>query len=160
MRKGAPWLKTILILCAWAAACKNGSHLQAQFDHLRSRRDAKRRSAPSRLDPYRRLPHAQRRHPLPRSCPRPFRSPRQNAADPAASHASAKTRICHPDHHLGGVNPDRFLSRSHVLRAPPYGSGLARHEKRPHRVFDADFERGQLRIRSEAEKNLIILCGG
>jgi transposase len=41
MRKGAPWLKTTLIQCAWAAARKNGSYLQAQFHRLRSRRGAK-----------------------------------------------------------------------------------------------------------------------
>jgi transposase len=42
MRKGAPWLKTTLIQCAWAAARKNGSYLQAQFYRLRSRRGAKK----------------------------------------------------------------------------------------------------------------------
>jgi transposase len=42
MRKGAPWLKTTLIQCAWAAARKNGSYLQAQFRRLRSRRGAKK----------------------------------------------------------------------------------------------------------------------
>jgi transposase len=42
MRKGAPWLKTTLIQCAWAAARKNRSYLQAQFHRLRSRRGAKK----------------------------------------------------------------------------------------------------------------------
>ena len=43
MRKGAPWLKTTLIQCAWAAARKNGSYLQAQLFHrLRSRHGAKK----------------------------------------------------------------------------------------------------------------------
>jgi transposase len=42
MRKVAPWLKTTLIQCAWAAARKNGSYLQAQFYRLRSRRGAKK----------------------------------------------------------------------------------------------------------------------
>ncbi|MFL5335568.1 MAG: IS110 family transposase [Geminicoccaceae bacterium] len=42
MRKGAPWLKTTLIQCAWAAARKNGSYLQAQFQRLRARRGAKK----------------------------------------------------------------------------------------------------------------------
>jgi transposase len=42
MRKGAPWLKTTLIQCAWAAARKKGSYLQAQFHRLRSRRGAKK----------------------------------------------------------------------------------------------------------------------
>ena len=42
MRKGAPWLKTTLIQCAWAAARTKGSYLQAQFQRLRARRGAKK----------------------------------------------------------------------------------------------------------------------
>ena len=42
MRKGAPWLKTTLIQCAWAAARTKGSYLQAQFQRVRSRRGAKK----------------------------------------------------------------------------------------------------------------------
>jgi transposase len=42
MRKGAPWLKTTLIQCAWAATRKAGSYLQAQFCRLRARRGAKK----------------------------------------------------------------------------------------------------------------------
>ena len=42
MRKGAPWLKTTLIQCAWAAARKKGSYLQAQFHRLRARRGAEK----------------------------------------------------------------------------------------------------------------------
>jgi len=38
LRKGAPWLKTMLIQCAWAARRKAGSYLQAQFLRLRARR--------------------------------------------------------------------------------------------------------------------------
>ena len=42
MRKGAPWLKTTLIQCAWAAARKKGSYLRAQFHRIRARRGAKK----------------------------------------------------------------------------------------------------------------------
>ena len=42
MRKGAPWLKTALIQCAWAEVRKKGSYLQAQFYRLRARRGAKK----------------------------------------------------------------------------------------------------------------------
>jgi transposase len=42
MKKGAPWLKTALIQCAWAATRKKDSYLQAQFLRLRSRRGAKK----------------------------------------------------------------------------------------------------------------------
>lgn len=42
LKKGAPWLKTTLVQCAWAAARKKGSYLQAQFQRLRARRGAKK----------------------------------------------------------------------------------------------------------------------
>ena len=38
MRKGAPWLKTTLVQCAWAASRKKASYLQAQYHRLRARR--------------------------------------------------------------------------------------------------------------------------
>jgi hypothetical protein len=39
---GAPWLKTTLVQCAWAASRKKASYLQAQFHRLRARRGAKK----------------------------------------------------------------------------------------------------------------------
>ena len=42
MRKGAPWLKTTLVQCAWAAARKKARYLQAQFHRLRARSGAKK----------------------------------------------------------------------------------------------------------------------
>jgi len=42
LRKGAPWLKTTLVQCAWAASRKKDSYLQAQFRRLRHRRGPKK----------------------------------------------------------------------------------------------------------------------
>ncbi len=42
LRKGAPWLKTMLVQCAWAATRKKGSYDKAQFHRLRSRRGPKK----------------------------------------------------------------------------------------------------------------------
>lgn len=42
LRKGAPWLKTTLVQCAWAAVKKKGSYLQAQFYRIRARRGPKK----------------------------------------------------------------------------------------------------------------------
>jgi len=42
MKKGAPWLKTTLIQCAWAASRKKNSYLQAQYLRIRSRRGPKK----------------------------------------------------------------------------------------------------------------------
>lgn len=42
LRKGAPWLKVMLVQCAWAARRKKGSYYQAQFHRLRSKHGAKK----------------------------------------------------------------------------------------------------------------------
>jgi transposase len=42
VRPGAPWLKPMLIQCAWAAQRTRGSYLQAQFLRLRARRGPKK----------------------------------------------------------------------------------------------------------------------
>jgi len=42
LRKGATWLKTTLVQCAWAGSRKKDSYLQAQFQRLRHRRGPKK----------------------------------------------------------------------------------------------------------------------
>ena len=42
LRKGAPWLKTTLVQCAWAAVRKKDSYLQAQFFRIKARRGPKK----------------------------------------------------------------------------------------------------------------------
>jgi hypothetical protein len=42
LRKGAPWLKTTLVQCAWAATHKKRRYLQAHFQRLRHRRGPKK----------------------------------------------------------------------------------------------------------------------
>jgi transposase len=42
LRKGAPWLKSTLVQCAWAASRKKASYYQAQFQRLRTRRGPKK----------------------------------------------------------------------------------------------------------------------
>ena len=42
LRKGAPWLKPVLVQSGWAAARKKNSYLQAQFLRLKSRRGPKK----------------------------------------------------------------------------------------------------------------------
>lgn len=42
IRKGAPWLKTLLVQCAWSAVRARGSYLRAKFLRLRARRGAKK----------------------------------------------------------------------------------------------------------------------
>jgi transposase len=41
-RKGATWLKTTLVQCAWAAVKKKDSYLQAQFHRIKARRGPKK----------------------------------------------------------------------------------------------------------------------
>jgi transposase len=42
LRKGAPWLKTTLVQCAWAASRKKESYFKAQFHRLRAGRGPKK----------------------------------------------------------------------------------------------------------------------
>jgi transposase len=42
LRKGAPWLKTTLVQCAWAAVRQKDCYLRAQFYHIRARRGPKK----------------------------------------------------------------------------------------------------------------------
>ena len=42
VKKGAPWLKPVLVQCAWGAARKKNSYFQAQFQRLKARRGAKK----------------------------------------------------------------------------------------------------------------------
>lgn len=42
LRKGAPWLKTMLVQCAWAASRTKDSYLRAQFHRLRGKRGPKK----------------------------------------------------------------------------------------------------------------------
>src|SRR5215831_18931780 len=49
VRKGAVWLKTTLVQCAWAAVKKKDSYLQAQFFRIRARRGNKKAISRSQL---------------------------------------------------------------------------------------------------------------
>jgi transposase len=42
LRHGAPWLKTVLVQCAWAATRSKNTYLHAQFLRLRTRRGPKK----------------------------------------------------------------------------------------------------------------------
>lgn len=42
LKKGDPWLKEVLVQCAWAAVRTKGCYFQAQYYRLRSRRGAKK----------------------------------------------------------------------------------------------------------------------
>jgi transposase len=42
VRKGALWLKPVLVQCAWTTARARGTYLQAQFQRLKARRGAKK----------------------------------------------------------------------------------------------------------------------
>ena len=42
LRKDAPWLKTLLVQCDWAAIKKKDSSYKAQFNRLKARRGPKK----------------------------------------------------------------------------------------------------------------------
>jgi transposase len=66
LRKGAPWLKTMLVQCAWAAKRTKDSYYRAQFFRLQAQtRAAKSDLRRRRLDPHRHLPYPQEWHGTP-----------------------------------------------------------------------------------------------
>src|SRR5271155_4543653 len=112
MRKGAPWLKTTPDPVRLGGRPQKRQLSPGAVPSLAlSARQQKGDRRPRRLDPHRRLPYAQGRHPLSRSRSRPLRPPGQNRADQAPPHASPKTRLCRPNNPPGGVTRDLFLSR-------------------------------------------------
>ena len=42
LRKGSPWLKTLLVQCPWSATRKKDSYYKAQFNRLRGKHGAKK----------------------------------------------------------------------------------------------------------------------
>jgi transposase len=42
LRKGSPWLKTMMVQCGWSASRKKDSYYKAQFNRLRGRHGAKK----------------------------------------------------------------------------------------------------------------------
>src|SRR6201982_3903689 len=42
VRKGAPWLKPVLVQCAWGSARTKGTYYQAQFFRIKARRGPKK----------------------------------------------------------------------------------------------------------------------
>ena len=59
LRKGAPWLKTLLVQCAWAAIKKKDSYYKAQLNRLKAQaRPQESDLCGGRLDAYGDLPHA------------------------------------------------------------------------------------------------------
>jgi transposase len=80
LRYGAPWLKTVLVQCAWAATHSKNNYLHAQFLRLPARRGPKKGHPGSGgLDPYSRLLFAARSGAVSRSGTSLFRSPRPGA---------------------------------------------------------------------------------
>jgi transposase len=68
LRKGAPWLKTMLVQCAWAAKRKKGRLLQSPIlQSAKQARPAEGHLRRRRLSPHGDLSHAQIWYPAPRS---------------------------------------------------------------------------------------------
>ena len=112
MRKGAPWLKTTLIQCAWAGEPQEGdlssgavpppSRPPGGQEGHRSRR---------RLHPDRRLSHAQAWRLLSGPRPRALRPQGQRGSNQTPRHPPPKSRLYRPDHSHRGVKQASFLSR-------------------------------------------------
>ena len=61
LRNGAPWLKTTLVQCAWAAVKRKAAICKPNSTASSAARPQEGDHGRRRLDPYRHLPHAQGR---------------------------------------------------------------------------------------------------
>ena len=112
VRKGAPWLKPVLVQCAWAASRKKNSYFAAQFLRLKARRSPKKAvlaMAASILT--HRLSHAGQRHLLPGPSA-PIISPAVTRPTPSPS---SSTRIRNPRRDQAGRMTRRELQGREFL---------------------------------------------
>src|SRR3954447_4348465 len=94
LRKGAPWLKTALVQCAWAAQPKEGQlPAGAVPPPARPPRAEESGLCGGGLDPDRGLPHAEGRHRLRGPRARPLRPTFQGGPGPAARPPPRRPRL-------------------------------------------------------------------
>ncbi|OYV36067.1 MAG: hypothetical protein B7Z80_16645 [Rhodospirillales bacterium 20-64-7] len=111
LRKVAPWLKTMLIQCAWAAMRKRDSYYQAQFQRLRYRPRPTKAMARAKegdlrrrcVDPHRDLPHVARCHRLQIPRCRPLQPLTRGSGTPACqADRQARLHLHHRTHTESG----------------------------------------------------------
>jgi transposase len=96
LRKGAPWLKTMLVQCAWAARRKKDSYYKAQFYRLRAKRRKESHLCRCRFDTDRDLPHAEGRDPASGSRRRSLRRPFERVQSQASRGPAQEARLPGP----------------------------------------------------------------
>jgi transposase len=107
--------KTTLVQCAWAAARKKASYLQAQFHRLRSRRLGKKGDwCCRRFDPDGCLSHVEEWNPLRGPWPPSLRQTGSRQASPPPHQSPTEPRICRSNHPCGG----RRLMTVRTLQPP------------------------------------------
>ena len=135
MRKGAPWLKTTLIQCAWAATRTKGTYLQAQFHRLRARRGAKKAIGAVAASILTAAYHMLRNGALYQDLGAGHFDRRAKTTQ--TNRLIAKTpepRLCRPDHTGRSLNKGLFLVRRNVDRRPARPPMLAVREPQPFEV--------------------------
>src|SRR5580700_4744670 len=94
LRKGAPWLKTMLVQCAWAAKRQKNSYYRAQFYRLQARRGPqKSHLRRRRLDSDRHLSHPQGRRSPSRPRHRLLRQAQARGQGQAARRSNRQARL-------------------------------------------------------------------
>jgi hypothetical protein len=110
MRNGAPWLKTTLIQCSWAAPGRRAAistPSSTASAHGAAPKSHRRRC----FHPHRGLPHAQGWNLLLIRRPRSLRSLCQDRTDQTPGRQTSEPRLCRPDHPSGGMIAFMFLVR-------------------------------------------------
>ena len=94
LRKGAPWLKTMLVQCAWAAKRAKHSYYSAQFHRLCGRRGPQKAiCAVAASILHRHLPHGAIRRRAPRPWRRLLRPPHTSGQSQASGGPARQARL-------------------------------------------------------------------
>ena len=109
MSKGAPWLKTTLIQCGWAAARKKGSYIQAQFLRIRSRRGAKKAIGAVAASILTAIYHMLKNGTCYQDLGPDHFDRRAKGTKPTSRHPTSEPRLRRPDHAPGGITAFYFL---------------------------------------------------
>jgi transposase len=128
MRKGAPWLKTTLIQCAWAATRRTDSYLQAQFHRLRARRGAKKAVCAVAASILTAAYHMIQRNLLPGPRCRPLQASRQARIGKPPRRQAPKSRLRRaPQTHrrMTRCSSAEFLSRISAQYSKPAPTSAA-----------------------------------
>jgi transposase len=126
MKKGAPWLKTTLVQCAWAATRTKETYPHAQYLRIRSRRGAKKESAPSPLPSLPSLTTCSKMAPSTKTWAQATSTTVPEVSTSCVWSSVCRTSVSPFKSPSGGIVQALFLFSKPILMSPPPSSSFLR----------------------------------